>query len=71
MVLIPTSFMASASTSLSISASITPMDMSLSLGARAFRKVVFPPPGEDIRFNRKVFFSFSSPLSFSASLSLS
>ena len=64
--------MAAASTSESISASIIPIFISSFNKAMVlFRVVVFPDPGDDIRFSRKVLCAFNSFRSASASLSLS
>ena len=61
-----------ASTSLSMSASITAMrSLCFRRDMSCINVLVFPLPGEDIRFSRNTPFSFSSALSRSASLSLS
>ena len=68
----PVCAIVSASTSESMSASMTPMRIS-SFNAPIVRTsvVVFPDPGEDIRFRRNVLSAFNSERSTSASLSLS
>ena len=61
-----------ASTSESMSASMTPIFISSRRSSMVFSSVVvFPAPGEDIRFRRNTPFSFSSFLRSSACLSLS
>ena len=72
MTLVPVAAMVPASTSESMSASIMPTFISWGRVFKSFVKVVvFPEPGEDIRFTRKVPCSFSSLRKASASLSLS
>ena len=69
--LAPVFSMVAASTSESMSASITPMrNSSFRAAMVAFRVVVLPLPGEDIRFSRNTLSFFSSCRSFSASRSL-
>ena len=61
-----------ASTSESISASITPiLNVSRNASIVLISVVVLPDPGEDMRFSRKSFFSFSSCRRSCACLSLS
>ena len=68
----PVSLIACASTSESISASMTPIFISsLSMEIVRFNVVVFPAPGEDIRFNKNVPSDFNSARNLSASALLS